>query len=159
MDMYMNALSLAIDNAMKLIDSITNNTKFEVVESELHYALLSMVHFVGDVYGRHQQYWDKLSIEEQEYFLAFVYLNNQLKHDNTLNVIYYRLCGSMFPMSFPFHFGPPCVCWADFEDHESTKVRKRAFYDANLKQKNVKATLERLRQILDHISSEVTNTQ
>lgn len=87
----------------------------------------------------------------KKFFLAFVYLNNQLKHDLSLELFYYEVCGSSFPMRFPFRFGPPGIFWADFPDHGKSKEAKRKYYDKYLKHHDVKESLTRLDSLLKAI--------
>lgn len=152
MDMYYDGALRAINNSIKLIDSITDNTKFEEVSSELHDSLISTVHFVGDVYERIKKNGiNHFSQDKKEFLLAFVYLNNQLKHDVLLNVVYYEVSGSMFPFKFPRRFGTPAVYWSDFPDHGQSKKAKREHYDLYLKKKDVRVTLEKLYGLLKEL--------
>ena len=75
-------------------------------------------------------------------------MNNQLKHDTKLTVIYYEVCGSSYPFRFPRRYGSPGIYWNDFEDHSESKKAKRAHYDANLNKKDVRKTLECMEQIV-----------
>lgn len=153
-DIYFNACFRGFNKVYKLLDQITDNTKFELVEEELHDDLLALIHYVGDIYARlkDKKVLKELSKEKVEYFLSFVYLNNQLKHDAALNVIYYEVAGSMFPMFFPMNFGNPGVLWADFEDHGQRREAKREYYDLYLKNKDVRSTLENLEKIVHQYS-------
>lgn len=149
-DIYLNGYNLGLRKVLGLLDQITDNTKFNSVREDLQYNLISLIHYIGDLYPRIKAKGSLaiLSKEEQEIFLAFVYLNNQLKHDPDLNAIYYEVSGSMFPMRFPFRFGPPGVCWFDFEDHGKSREAKREFYDTHLKKRDVRRTLESLDSII-----------
>lgn len=153
-NMYIDASIRTIRKALDLLGRITDNTKFQEIRDELHDNLLALVHFVGDIYARLKanKVFYNVSKDEVELFLAFIYLNNQLKHDPNLEVIYYELSGSMFPMFFPFHFGLPCVCWADFEDHGNNKEATRTLYDKYLKSKDIQVTLEQLEKVIFHYS-------
>ena len=150
MDIYFNACFRGFNKVYKLLDQITDNTKFDLVEEELHDDLLALIHYVGDIYARlkDKKILNKLSKEEVECFLSFVYLNNQLKHDAALNVIYYEVAGSMYPMVYPMNYGDPEVYWAEFEDHGQSREAKREYYDLYLKNKEVRSTLEILEKII-----------
>ena len=159
MDLYFDLCVQAFRKVFKLLDQITNNTKFELVKDELQYNLLALIHFVGDIYARlkAQKALAILSTKELEVFLGFVYLNNQFKHDPKLNAIYYEVSGSMFPMRFPFRFGAPGVYWTDFEDHGKSREAKRVYYDTHLNKKDIRFTLELLEKvIMKFIAKEVT---
>ena len=152
MKIYLEAALRATNKTICLIEGSTDNTKFDVVKSDLQDALLGLAHYVGDVYGRKQQYWDTLSEEDKCFLLAFIYLNNQLKHDCSLHFFYFEVCGSMFPMRFPFRFGTPGIYWSDFENHERHSPPLRPYYDQHLKDKDIKVSLGRLQVILATIS-------
>ena len=150
MDMYFNICLQGFRKVFALLAQITSNTKFNDVKDELHYNLVALVHCTGDIYARLkvQKALAILSKEELELFLGFIYLNNQLKHDPELNTIYYEVSGSMFPMRFPYRFGPPGVFWANFDDHGKSREAKREHYDANLNGKDVRRTLELLQKVI-----------
>ena len=98
--------------------------------------------------------WDTWS-EGKEFFLAFVYLNNQIKHDLSLELFYFEVCGSIYPMRFPFRFGPPGVVWGDFPDHGRSREAKREYYDQYLKLKDVKKSLIKLDELLKNVESTI----
>ena len=158
MGIYYNAALRGIKNAVKLIDSIEDNTMFNQVSDELHDSLLSIVHFVGDVYPRvkNSNCYLSLPVEEKNFLLAFIYLNNQLKHDTSLDIIYFEVCGSMFPLSFPMRFGPPGVYWAAFEDHGRSREAKREHYETNLMDRDIRSTLTHLEELLLRINNQTT---
>ena len=150
MEIYFSAALQGIQNVQEVLSRITDNTKFDSVRSDLYYHLLSLIHSTGDIYARlkYKNLLDTLSSDEKEFFLSFIYLNNQLKHDPDLNIIYYEVSGSMFPMTFPFRFGSPGVYWADFQDHGKSKEAKRLYYDLYLNHKDISYTLKRLEEVV-----------
>lgn len=149
-DIYLKGYGLGLRKVLGLLDQITDNTKFNSVREDLQYNLISLIHYIGDLYPRIKAKGSLaiLSKEEQEIFLAFVYLNNQLKHDPELDAIYYEVSGSMYPKRYPYRYGPPGVYWCDFEDHGKSREAKREFYDAQLKKKDVRRTLESLDSLI-----------
>lgn len=146
---YIQSIHRSISQALELLDSITDNTKFDCVRPSLFDNIVAVIHFAGDIYPRIKKYnvWNTWS-EEKEFFLAFVYINNQIKHDLSLELFYFEVCGSSFPMSFPFRFGPPGVVWTDFPDHGKSREAKREYYDQYLKFKDVKKSLIKLDELL-----------
>ena len=141
-----------IDNAIKTIDDIHDNTMFKQMQLSITASTHNAVHAIVDFYER----IDKLALnsEEDDLFRAFMYVNNQIKHDKNLQFVTYNVSGSMFPFDFPFRFGPPGVMWSDFPDNGSTAARgKRKHYDKMLIKKDVKATLITAKQIIIRFKS------
>lgn len=147
-----------IDDAIATIDRITDNTKFAELEIQLHSDIVGAVHQIADYYARTNH--SLLSKEDDLYFRAFAYLNNQIKHDQSLEIIYREVCGSMFPMHFPFRFGEPGVYWNDFVDNGSKYARgKREDYNACLIERDIKKTLCDIREIIVRTAAEGENMQ
>lgn len=147
-----------IDDAITAIDRITDNTKFAELEIQLHSDIVGAVHQIADYYARINH--SLLSKEDDLYFRAFAYLNNQIKHDQSLEIIYYEVCGSMFPMRFPFRFGEPGVCWNAFVDNSSKYARgKREDYEACLIERDIKKTLCDIREIIVRTAADGENAQ
>lgn len=152
---YIQSIHRSINQTIELLDSITDNTKFDRVRDSLFDNVVAVIHFAGDIYPRIKKYdeWNTWS-EEKEFFLAFVYLNNQIKHDLSLGLFYYEVCGSSYPMRFPYRYGPPGVVWADFQDHGKSREAKREYYDQHLKLKDVKKSLIKLDELLKNVESQ-----
>ena len=146
---YFQAIQRSISKSIEVIDSITDNTQFEANREALFDSIVAVIHLVGDIHPRIKKcdIWNTWK-EEKEFFLAFAYLNNQIKHDLSLEIFYYEVCGSTFPMRFPYRFGPPGVSWSDFPDHGQSKKAKREYYDRFLKHKDVKESLKKLDNLL-----------
>ena len=104
--MFLKAANKSIDDAVRTINQITNNMMFDSLREELFQSIVSAVHFIADY---EQRIRTKLDPDDAEVLKAFLYVNNQLKHDVTLELFYYDVSGSMFPMRFPFRFGKPGV--------------------------------------------------
>ena len=136
-----------IDNAIKTIDDIHDNTMFKQMQLSITASTHNAVHAIVDFYER----IDKLALssEEDALFRAFMYVNNQIKHDKNLQFVTYNVSGSIFPFDFPFRFGPPGVMWPDFPDNGSLRARgRREHYEKMLIKKDVKATLTTAKQII-----------
>lgn len=149
---YIQSVHRAIKKVIELLDGITDNTKFSAVRDSLFDEIVRVINLVGDIYPRikNRDVWSTWD-EEKEYFLAFVYLNNQVKHDISLELFYFEVCGSIYPMRFPYRYGPPGVVWADFPDHGKSREAKREYYDQNLKLKDVKKSLIKLDGLLNDV--------
>lgn len=150
MEIYFNITLQGIYNAQVLLNKISNNTQFDSVRDSLYYHLFSLIHSAGDIYARlkNKKLLDALPSNERNFFLSFIYLNNQIKHDPDLNIIYYEVYGSTFPMRLPFRFGSPGVYWADFQDHGKSKEAKRLYYDLYLNHKDISYTLKQLEEVI-----------
>jgi len=147
MTMYYELALRSIDIAIGSIDKITDNLKFDELRLELNSVVIDAVHKIADYYERIK---DKdLPDEIDLVFRAFAYLNNQIKHDKELEIIYFEVSGSMFPMRYPFRFGPPGIYWSVFKDNGRSNTRgKREHYEACLMDKDIKATLTNAREII-----------
>ena len=149
--MFLKAANKSIDDAVRTINQITNNMMFDSLREELFQSIVSAVHFIADY---EQRIRTKLDPDDAEVLKAFLYVNNQLKHDVTLELFYYDVSGSMFPMRFPFRFGKPGVYWRNFVDNGSQKARgTREHYEKYLMSKDIEATLLRIREILNKYST------
>ena len=94
-----------------------NNTMFSELRESITASIINAIHSIVDWYERAKQ--EHFSMNEDQLFHAFMYVNNELKHNKNLTFITYDVSGSMFPMFFPFRFGPPGVYWAEFKDNGS----------------------------------------
>lgn len=149
--MFLKAANKSIDDAVQTINKINDNKKFDCMREELFQSIVAAVHFIADY---EQRIRTKLDPNDAEMLKAFLYVNNQLKHDVSLVLFYYDVSGSMFPMRFPFRFGKPGVYWRDFVDNSSRKARgTRADYEKYLMNKDIEATLLRVQQILNKYST------
>lgn len=139
-----------INDAIKLIDSIQDNTLFEQRQVLITTAIHNAIHAIVDYYERLNK--KLLQQEEEDLFHAFMYVNNQIKHDKNLQFVTYNVGGSMFPIYFPFRFGPPGVMWADFIDNGKPTARgKRAHYEKMLMNKDVKDTMITVKSIINKL--------
>lgn len=151
MSVYLQATKRAISKSVMLLDSITDNSKFEIVREELGDELIALVHFVGDIYARmsSSNVWQDMLGDDKGLIFAFAYLNNQIKHDLNLEFISYEVNEARFPMSFPFRFGQPGACWSNFKDHGQSRKAKREYYEIFLMHKDIRCTLLNLAEVLD----------
>lgn len=144
--MFLSAVNISIDTAIQTIEKITDNTQFKDLREELFHSIVSAVHFIADYEERVRA---QLSPEDAEVFKAFLYVNNQLKHDINLEMFYYDVAGSMFPIFFPMRFGEPGVNWRDFPNNGNKNARgKREHYEKHLMNKDIEATLISIKQII-----------
>lgn len=136
-----------IDDAIQIIDGIQNNTMFDQRQVVITTAVHNAIHAIVDYYERLDKTF--LQQEEDDLFRAFMYVNNQIKHDTNLQCVTYNVYGSMFPFDFPFRFGPPGVMWADFVDNGRPTARgKRSHYEKMLMNKEVKTTMKTVKSII-----------
>ena len=142
-----------INGAIQIIDSIQDNTMFEQRQVSITAAIHNAVHTIVDFYER----IDKSSLisEKDDLFRAFMYVNNQIKHDKNLQFITYNVCGSMYPYDYPFRYGPPGVMWADFVDYGRPTARgKRMHYEKMLMNKDVKNTMITVKSVINELKSQ-----
>ena len=72
-----------------------------------------------------------------------------MKHDVELEMFYYDVAGSMFPIFFPMRFGELGVNWRDFPDNGNKRARgKREHYEKHLMNKDIGATLKSIKEII-----------
>lgn len=148
--MFWKAANKSIEDAVQTINKITDNKKFDYMREDLFRNIVSAVHFIAD---SEQRIRTKLDSDDAEMLKAFLYINNQLKHDVNLEMFYYEVSGSMYPIRFPFRFGKPGVYWRNFPDNGSRKARgKREHYEKYLMNKDIEATLLYVQEILNKYS-------
>ena len=148
--MFFKATNKSIDDAIEEINNITDNTKFDCVRVELFQKVVAAIHLIADCEERVRK---NLSYDDSEFLKAFLYLNNQLKHDVNLKLFYYDVSGSMFPFSFPMRFGTPGVYWRNFVDNGEKNARgKRKHYEKYLMDKDIEITLLSVKAILNKYS-------
>ena len=148
--MFLKAANKSIDDAICVINRITNNMMLDVLREELFQSIVSAVHLISDYKVR-----IKTSIppDDSEILKAFSYINNQLKHDVHLELFFFDVSGGMFPMKFPFRFGKPGVYWRNFPDHSNKQSRgTRQYYEKYLMNKDIEKTLIIVREILNKYS-------
>lgn len=150
MNLYFKAIMLGIKNVYIILENLSDNLQFDLIRDELEYHLLSIIHLTGDIYARlvSKKVLDKLDEKDKDFFLAFIYLNNQVKHDATLDMIYYDVSGNILPLKLPFRFGKPGALWRYFEDHSKNTKAKREYYDKYLVDKDVYSTIKQLEKTL-----------
>lgn len=149
--MFFKAANKSIDDAVCTINKITDNMMFDSLREELFQSIVSAVHFIADCEERIRT---KLDPDDAEILKAFLYVNNQLKHDVSLELFYYDVSGSMFPMRFPFRFGKPGVYWREFADNGNQRARgKREHYEKHLMNKDIEATLLHVQELLSKYSA------
>lgn len=142
-----------IDVSLQTIEGITDNEQFEELQIIIPTSIHNAVHSLVDFYER----LDKSSLqpEEDELFRAFMYVNNQLKHDKDLQFVTYNIAEKRYPYFYPCRYGPPGVCWADFVDNGSQNARgKRRHYEQMLMDKDIQETLESVRGIILRLKGE-----
>ena len=150
--MFLSAVNRSIDAAIQTIEKITDNMKFDALREELFHSIVSAVHFIADYEERVRTI---LTPEDAEVFKAFLYVNNQLKHDVNLEMFYYDVAGSIFPMFFPMRFGEPGVSWRCFPDNGNKNARgKREHYEKHLMDKDIGVTLVSIKEIIAKYSDQ-----
>lgn len=144
--MFRSAVNKSIDTAIQTIEKITDNMQFNNLREELFHSIVSAIHFIADYEERVREL---LTPDDAEVFKAFLYVNNQVKHDVELEMFYYDVAGSMFPIFFPMRFGEPGVNWRDFPDNGNKRARgKREHYEKHLMNKDIGATLKSIKEII-----------
>lgn len=147
--MFFKCLEQSVSEAVEAINKISDNTKFEEYKFELFYKVVTAVHFIADYEERVRPL---ISKTDEDFTKGFLYLNNQLKHDCSLDMFYYEVSGSMFPMRFPMRFGKPGIYWNDFVDNGRKSSRgRRKHYEDNLMSKDIEATLLKVLDIFRNI--------
>ena len=149
--MFLKVANRSIDDAVRTINQITNNMMFDALREELFQSIVSAVHFIADCEERIRS---KLDPDDAEMLKAFLYLNNQLKHDVSLELFYYDVSGSMYPMRYPMRYGEPGVCWRDFPDNGNKNARgKREHYEKYLMNKDIEESLLSIKAIIGKYST------
>lgn len=142
-----------IEAAIQTIDSIKDNTMFEQRQLSTTTTIHNAVHTIVDYYERIDK--SSLSAEEDDLFRAFMYVNNQIKHDTNLQCVTYNVSGSMYPYDYPFRYGSPGVMWADFTDNGRKDARgKREHYEKMLINKEVKITMIEVKSVINKLKRE-----
>lgn len=144
--MFLVAVKESIDIALDSINKIENNEKFKELRDELFRNIVSAIHFIA-VYE--ERIRATIENEDADFFKAFLYVNNQIKHDIDLEIFYYGVAGSAYPCFYPKRYGKPGLIWSNFTDKGSAKARgKRSHYEKHLMEKDVANTLERIKKII-----------
>ena len=141
--------AVKINKLVSAIDAVTGNEYFHQHKEDFLFDIIDAVHAIADCYERNR---DKLCTADDEFLLGFCYLNNQLKHDPSLEVFGIPMYSAVLPTRLPLILGnSSCsIIWADFEDHGEDRARaKRWHYDASLVKKDVKETMLEALSILN----------
>lgn len=154
---YLGGVSIFYDivekNIKVAIDTLyllTDNTKFEEMHIDISIVIINAVHSISDYYERLDKY--KISINDDLWLKSYVYLNNQIKHDEKLQILYFPVCGSMYPMGYPMRYGMPGVSWNNFDDNGRKEARaKREHYEECLCNKDIEDTLKIILKIIKNI--------
>jgi len=110
------------------------------MNTDISTVIINAIHSIGDYYER----LDKNMITKNDdlWFKAYVYVNNQIKHDKELEIIHFPVYGSMYPMGYPRRYGLPGVSWNNFVDNGRKNSRgRREHYEECLCDKDIKCTL------------------
>lgn len=151
-DIFYQVAKNNINHAISTLNEITDNEKLNELSFRITVYVINAVHSICDYYERFRKV--KISQEDDLFFKAFAYLNNQIKHDNSLEIIHYPVYGSQFPISFPMNFGPPGVYWNNFTDNgRKTANGKREHYNEYLCNKDVESTLRNILEAIERIDS------
>ena len=145
--MFLTAANRNIDSAVNIINQLTNNSMFAVLREELFCSIVSAIHSIADYEERIRS---QLSEEDDQFLRAFLYINNQLKHDKKLEMFYSRIAGSRYPMSYPYKYGTPSVRWKNFPDNSHPARGKREHYEKYLMDKDIAATLMQVKSIINN---------
>lgn len=145
--MFFKAANKSIGDAVRAIIKITNNMMFDSLREELFQSIVSAVHFIADCEERIRA---ELDADDAEILKAFLYVNNQLKHDTSLEMFYFDVCGKMYPYDYPYRYGRPGVYWRNFPNNGRNNSRgKRENYEIYLMNKDIETTLLYVQQILE----------
>ena len=147
--MYFKLVNDSIDKAVSVMDSITTNAMLEEKRQEVFITMVNAIHAISDCEERIR---DVLHEDQKGDYLikAFLYINNQIKHDKELQFFHFDVCGSIYPMRYPYLYGEPSIFWSNFENHGSPNARgKRKHYDEMLVDKEIKYTLLEIQKILN----------
>ena len=158
MSIYYDVAIISIEKALENIELITDNSKFQSLKLILFDSITNAVQKTNDYYTR----IEKASIDNSydEKLRAFAYLNNQIKHDKSLEIIYFEVCGMIFPFDYPVRYGMPGLFWNNFTDNGSTKARgKRWHYEKHLMNKEIKYTLIDIKEILANINRQYESSK
>ncbi len=140
-----------INKLISEIDAVTENEYFHQHKEDFLFSVIDAVHAIADCYERNS---NKVCASDKEFLLGFCYLNNQLKHDKSLDVFSIPVYSAVLPSRLPMRLGvSECsIIWADFENHGRISARaQRWHYDANLLNKDVKDTMLKARDILNDV--------
>ena len=149
--MFFKAANKSIDDAVRTINQITNNMMFDSLREEIFQSIISAVHFIADCEERIR---DRLPLEDADVLKAFLYINNQLKHDTSLEMFYFDVCGKMYPYDYPYRYGKPGVFWRDFPNNGRSNSRgKREHYEKYLMNKDIEVTLLQVQKLLSKYST------
>lgn len=147
MTIFYCAALKSIDDAIDAIDEITDNEKFDELKIVLFSKVVNAVHQISDYYERIKEHPLPLEIDNE--FRAYAYLNNQIKHDKDLEFIYFEVAESVYPTFYPFQFGSPSLCWKEFKNNGRANARgRREHYEAHLMDRDVKATLSKMKETI-----------
>lgn len=137
-----------INDTIRIIDLIMDNLKFKEYYQEANRLVNNSVHAILDWYERMDK--SQLSQEEDTLLRAFMYLNNQIKHDINLEYVSFAVSGSSYPMFYPFRYGLPGLFWRNFPDNGRENSRgKRCHYEEALMDKDVKKSLLTVKSLLE----------
>ncbi len=149
--MFFSCLKKSINDVIEVINKINDNNEFEKHRFELFYKIVIAVHFIADYEVRIKKH---IPLEYKDFVMGFHYLNNQLKHDCNLEIIYYEVCGSMFPLRYLMQFGKPGVCWNNFVDNSDKKSRdQRKYYEEHLMNQDIETTFRHIWDIFNEINN------
>ena len=122
----------------------------EKLSDEIVLKCVNAVHSIADYYERLDK--NILATQDELWFRAYVYLNNQIKHDRNLELIHYSVYGSMYPRGYPMRYGLPEARWKDFKDNGRKSSRgKREHYELVLCKKEIKYTLGYILECIENI--------
>ena len=136
-----------IDDALKELSRLTDNESIINYKDSIMHYLVVLAHSVGDLYSR----LDVKTVNNNNIINAFMYLNNQIKHDKELNFVSCFMAGSEYPRFYPRSYVKAHSCWADFEDHECRGIRLRPQYEMYLMNRDIKESLEVLKNEINKI--------
>lgn len=149
-NVLINNLSLVVSNyylAMHYDEIITLVVNFiHTFEDFLNRIIL--VDRIDSLFIKTYEYSD----DDLNYFNAFRYLANQLKHDYTLELITRPVTNKGDGYFYPYFYGEkPVIKWSNFRNNETNKHEYRKQYDKYLNGKEIEETIHKLFELINKL--------
>lgn len=149
LDNYVKSAKQSVCELNEITKNIATNGDLKEALPNVFRKLGEALHWVGDCIERINS--ETLTEQEDEIFRAFMYANNQLKHDNSLYMLHIEVWSASFPTGFPYSYGPPKIVWRDFPDNGRQSSRgKRDHYNKILLNRRIDETLNCVLSIIEN---------